>query len=67
MKKKLLCLLMLVCFLCTGCIQPQKPQEPLSTAEDSVPLEPSYQLVTVTELLTSDGGTINAGKLYYNR
>ena len=26
-----------------------------------------YQLVTVTELLTSDGGTVNAGKLYYNR
>lgn len=26
-----------------------------------------YQLVTVTELLTSDGGTINAGKLYYHR
>lgn len=24
-----------------------------------------YQLVTVTELLTSDGGTVNAGTLYY--
>ena len=39
MKKIFLCLLMLVCFLCTGCSQPQQPS---STAEDSTPLEPSY-------------------------
>ena len=37
--------------------------------EQAIPalIAEGYQLVTVTELLTSDGGTINAGKLYYNR
>ena len=30
-------------------------------------LAEGYQLVTVTELLTSQGGTVNAGTLYYKR
>ena len=36
MKKKFLCLFLLLCFLCTSCAQSQPSQEPPSASEDSV-------------------------------
>jgi peptidoglycan/xylan/chitin deacetylase (PgdA/CDA1 family) len=30
-------------------------------------IEKGYQLVTVSQLLTSQGGEVEAGKVYYNR
>lgn len=38
-KKTLLCLLILLCFSCTGCSQPQPSQESPAASEDSTPSE----------------------------
>ena len=57
MKKKLLCLLILLCFLCTSCAQPQPSQEPPSTSEDSVPSETPHGTAPAPEQDTESAET----------
>ena len=49
MKKNLLCLLILLCFLCTSCAQSPPSQEPPSTPEDSVPSETPHETAPAPE------------------